>query len=358
MNQNNFVVIMAGGIGSRFWPYSRNSRPKQFIDVLGTGKSLIQITYERFVSKVPKENVFVVTNDAYAQLVKDQLPDLSDGQILREPLRRNTAPCIAYACYKIAKINPDAVITVTPSDHMIFKEVEFLDTLQGAIDSATNDNDKLLTIGLKPNRPETGYGYIQYLESDGDIKKVKTFTEKPERELAKKFIESGDFVWNSGIFVWSVRAIISAIQKSLPEMADTFSDTVKALNTPNEYDAISSAYSQCNNISIDYGVMEKASNVYVALGDFGWSDLGSWDSLHEISDKEASNNVVNANTLLYDTRDSLIQGPEDKLIVVQGLEGYLVAECDNVLLICKKDDEQKFRDFVADVKVKKGKEYL
>ncbi len=357
MDQNNFVVIMAGGIGSRFWPYSRNSKPKQFIDVLGTGKSLIQMTFDRFLSKVPKENIYVVTNDAYAQLVKEQLPELSDGQILREPLRRNTAPCIAYASYKIAKINPDAVITVTPSDHMIFKEAEFLATLQTAIDAA-NDQEKLITIGLKPNRPETGYGYIQYLESDNEIKKVKTFTEKPERELAMKFIESGDFVWNSGIFVWSVRAIISAIQSSLPEMAETFSDTIKALNTSNEYAAISSAYSQCNNISIDYGVMEKASNVFVVLGDFGWSDLGSWDSLHEISEKEENNNVVNGNVLLYDTKNSLVQGPEDKLIVVQGLDGYLVAECDNVLLICKKDDEQKFRDFVADVKDKKGKEFL
>lgn len=357
MNQNNFVVIMAGGIGSRFWPYSRNNRPKQFIDVLGTGKSLIQMTYERFLPKVPKENIFVVTNDNYAQLVKEQLPELGDNQILREPLRRNTAPCIAYACYKIAKINPDAIISVTPSDHLIFKEVEFLNTLQTAIDAA-EDNNKLITIGLKPNRPETGYGYIQYLEADGEIKKVKTFTEKPERELAAKFIESGDFVWNSGIFIWSARAIITAIQSSLPEMAETFSETVKDLNTSNEYDAISAAYSQCNNISIDYGVMEKASNVYVVLGDFGWSDLGSWDSLHEISDKEEHNNVVNANALLYDTSNSLVKGPEDKLIVVQGLEGYLVAECDNVLLICKKDDEQKFRDFVSDVKDKKGKDYL
>lgn len=357
MNQNNFVVIMAGGIGSRFWPYSRNNRPKQFIDVLGTGKSLIQMTFDRFLTKVPKENIYVVTNDSYAQLVREQLPELTDAQILREPLRRNTAPCIAYASYKIAKINPNAIITVTPSDHIIFKDIEFLNTLQSAIDSA-GDKENLITIGLRPNRPETGYGYIQYLESEGDVKKVKTFTEKPERELAKKFIESGDFVWNSGIFVWSVRAIISAIQSSLPEMAEIFSDTIPALNDKNEYDAISSAYSQCNNISIDYGVMEKASNVFVVLGDFGWSDLGSWESLHEISEKEENNNVTNGNVMLYDTKDSLIQGPEEKLIVVQGLEGYLVAECDNVLLICKKDDEQKFRDFVADVKDKKGKEYL
>lgn len=348
---------MAGGIGSRFWPYSRNNRPKQFLDVLGTGKSLIQMTFDRFLPKVPKENIYVVTNDAYSQLVKDQLPELSDNQILREPLRRNTAPCIAYACYKIAKINPDAVVTVTPSDHLILKESEFLTTLQTAIDAAS-DQEKLITIGLKPNRPETGYGYIQYLEADDEMKKVKTFTEKPERELAKKFIESGDFVWNSGIFVWSVRAILEAIQTCLPEMAETFSDTVKALNTPNEYAAISAAYSHCNNISIDYGVMEKASNVFVVLGDFDWSDLGSWDSLHEISDKEENNNVVNGNVMLYDTSNSLIQGPKDKLIVVQGLEGYLVAECDNVLLICKKDDEQQFRDFVSDVKEQKGKKYL
>ena len=348
---------MAGGIGSRFWPYSRNNQPKQFLDILGTGRSLLQMTYDRFLSVVDKENIYVVTNKDYADLVQEQLPELTGDQILKEPLRRNTAPCIAYASYKIAKQNPDAIITVAPSDHVIFNEERFHDVIRTAIDSASNQ-DKLLTIGLKPNRPETGYGYIQFIDSGEKVNKVKTFTEKPEKELARKFLESGDFVWNSGIFVWGVQAIIKAFEDCLPEMAETFSDIVKGLYTEREQRAVDDAYSQCGNISIDYGVMEKANNVYVVLGDFGWSDLGSWNSLHELSDKVEDENVIQGNAILYDTKNSLVRGPKDKLIIVQGLEGYLVAECGNVTLICKKDEEAKFRDFVADVRDKKGKEFL
>ena len=355
--KNNYVVIMAGGIGSRFWPYSRNNQPKQFLDILGTGRSLLQMTYDRFLSVVDKENIYVVTNKDYADLVQEQLPELTGDQILKEPLRRNTAPCIAYASYKIAKQNPDAIITVAPSDHVIFNEERFHDVIRTAIDSASNQ-DKLLTIGLKPNRPETGYGYIQFIDSGEKVNKVKTFTEKPEKELARKFLESGDFVWNSGIFVWGVQAIIKAFEDCLPEMAETFSDIVKGLYTEREQRAVDDAYSQCGNISIDYGVMEKANNVYVVLGDFGWSDLGSWNSLHELSDKVEDENVIQGNAILYDTKNSLVRGPKDKLIIVQGLEGYLVAECGNVTLICKKDEEAKFRDFVADVRDKKGKEFL
>lgn len=355
--KNNYVVIMAGGIGSRFWPYSRNSQPKQFLDILGTGRTLLQMTYERFLSVVDKENIFVVTNNDYADLVKEQLPEMTDHQILKEPLRRNTAPCIAYASYKIAKKNPDAIITVAPSDHIIFNEDRFHEVLNTAI-SAASEQDKLITIGLKPNRPETGYGYIQFLESDEKVNRVKTFTEKPERELAQKFLESGDFVWNSGIFVWGVQAIIHAFEECLPEIAEAFADIEKALYTDREPRAVNDAYSQCGNISIDYGVMEKAHNVYVVLGEFGWSDLGSWNSLHELSEKNGDNNVIQGNAIVYDTKNSLIHGPKDKLIIAQGLEGYLVAECGNVILICKKDEEAKFRDFVADVRDKKGKEYL
>ena len=355
--KNHYVVIMAGGIGSRFWPYSRNGQPKQFLDILGTGLSLLQMTYERFLPMTDKANIFVVTNEDYAGLVREQLPELSDHQILKEPLRRNTAPCIAYASYKIAKKDPDAVITVAPSDHVIFNEDKFRKVLQTAI-AAGQDQDKLITIGLKPNRPETGYGYIQYHESDDMVKRVKTFTEKPERELAKKFLESGDFVWNSGIFVWGVQAIIKAFEECLPEVAETFSDIEKALYTDKEPRAVNDAYSQCGNISIDYGVMEKANNVYVVLGDFGWSDLGSWNSLHELSEKNADNNVIQGNAIVYETTNTLIKGPKDKLIVVQGLDGYLVTECGNVTLICKKDEEAKFRHYVADVKDQKGKEYL
>ncbi|HNP18928.1 MAG TPA: mannose-1-phosphate guanylyltransferase [Fulvivirga sp.] len=364
MKNNNYVVIMAGGIGSRFWPYSRTSKPKQFLDIFKTGHSLLQMTFDRFAKLVPKDNIYIITHLDYEALVEAQLPQLKKNQILLEPLRRNTAPCIAFACYKIAKINEKAVVTVAPSDHLITDDAAFKTTWKTAV-AAAEDHIKLITIGLTPHSPETGYGYIQFLEGKGAVKegkgavkKVKTFTEKPEKALAEKFIESGDFVWNSGIFVWGVNAIKSAMAESLPEMADLFEEATPALNTKNEADAIQTAYAQSNNISIDYGIMEHSSQVYVVLGDFGWSDLGSWSALHEISDKDIYENAVQANALLYDTKNTLVQGPKDKLIIVQGLTDYLVAECDNVLLICKKNNEQKFRDFVADVKESKGKEFL
>ncbi|MTI22180.1 mannose-1-phosphate guanylyltransferase [Fulvivirga sp. RKSG066] len=355
MNKNNYVVIMAGGIGSRFWPYSRNDRPKQFLDILGTGKSLIQMTFERFNKMIEDDNIYVVTNDNYKELVKTQLPKLKDENILCEPLRRNTAPCIAYASHKIAMKNKDAVITVAPSDHLILEEDAFRSVITTALEGAA-DQEKLITIGLKPNRPETGFGYIQYLESDSELKKVKTFTEKPEKELAVKFIESGDFVWNSGIFTWGVQAILNEFEKSLPEMAEIFNEASHNFWTEKEDKAVASAYSQCANISIDFGVMEKAQNVYTVLGDFGWSDLGSWNSLHEQLDKDDEGNAIRGNVMLYDTSESIVYTSKDKLTIVQGLDDYLVAECDNVLLICKKSDEQKFRDFVADIKEKKGKQ--
>ncbi|MEM6359275.1 MAG: mannose-1-phosphate guanylyltransferase [Bacteroidota bacterium] len=355
-NTNHFVVIMAGGIGSRFWPYSRQNRPKQFLDILGTGRSLLQMTFDRYITSTNAENIYIVTNDNYQAAVKEQLPELADHQILCEPSRKNTAPCIAYAAYKIAKINPEAIITVCPSDHLILNDKAFHEVMSIA-QSATDDH-KLITIGLKPHRPETGYGYIQYIESDSQVKKVKTFTEKPEKELAQKFLDSGDFVWNSGMFIWSVKAIVTAFEKILPELSEVFEETVPFLNTENERDAIKKAYFQCNNVSIDYGIMEKASEVYVVLGDFGWSDLGSWESLHELSEKYENNNVIQGNALVFETSNTLIKGPKDKLIVAQGLDDYLVVECDNVTLICKKSEEHKFREYVAQVKEKKGKEFL
>ena len=349
---------MAGGIGSRFWPNSRNSRPKQFLDILGTGKSLIRMTFERFSSICPTENVYVVTNEEYGSLVAEELPELSPEQILLEPFRRNTAPCIAYAAYKIEKKNPNAVMVVAPSDHLIVDKEAFSQTLLTAINEA-NDQEKLITIGLKPNRPETGFGYIQYLENEGSsIKKVKTFTEKPERSLAEKFIESGDFVWNSGIFVWGVRAIIGAFRDHLSEIADSFMEIRSELSTSAEKEAIYNAYAHSDNISIDYGVMEKSPNVYVVLGDFDWSDLGSWDALYDLSEKDPNGNVIKGNALLYDTTATLVYGPKDHLILVQGLDDYLVSVCDNVTIICKKGNEKKFRDFVADVKENKGKDFL
>lgn len=342
---------MAGGVGVRFWPYSRNSKPKQFLDVLGTGKTLIQSTLERFLPICPVENIFVVTHEEQATLVKEQLPDLTMDQILAEPMRKNTAACIAYASYKIQQINKNAIIVVSPADHLILKENEFLDIIKKAVDQAKSE-EKLITLGIKPTRPETGYGYIQYHTEKSFAKKVKTFTEKPELSLAKKFLESGDFVWNAGIFIWSVQSIVKAIQLHMPEMAEVFEDVRSKLNTPQENEAIRVSYPQCKSISIDYGVMEKASNVYVCLGDFSWSDLGSWASIHEISDKDKDNNVVSANALTYETRNCIIKGSENKLIVTQGLNGYLVGEFGNVIIVCEKDKEEQFRRFVSDVKSK------
>ncbi len=351
MNKNLYVVLMAGGVGVRFWPYSRNSKPKQFLDVLGTGKTLIQSTFERFLPICPAENVFVVTHEEHEPIVREQLPQLAPGQILTEPMRKNTGACIAYASYKIQKINPDAVVIVSPADHLILKEDLFLEVLSQAVDEASSD-DKLITLGIKPTRPETGYGYIQYHTDTTFAKKVKTFTEKPELSLAKKFLESGDFVWNAGIFIWSVASIVKAIQLHMAEMAEVFEEIRTKLDTDQEKSAIAAAYPQCKSISIDYGVMEKASNVYVCLGDFSWSDLGSWASIHEISPKDDSNNVVQANALVYDARNCIIKGANEKLIVVQGLNGYLVGEFGNVFIVCEKDKEEQFRRFVSDAKSK------
>lgn len=351
MNNNLFVILMAGGVGVRFWPYSRNSKPKQFLDVLGTGKTLLQSTFDRFLPVCPAENIYVVTHEEHAELVKQQLPLLRDEQILAEPMRKNTAPCIAYASYKIARKDPDAVIVVTPADHLIMMEEEFQDVIKKATDQAKGQ-DKLITLGIPPTRPETGYGYIQYHTEKSFIKKVKTFTEKPELSLAKKFIESGDFVWNSGIFIWGVQAINNAFHQYLPEMAEVFDEIKPKLGTPEEKEAILSAYSQCKNISIDYGIMEKAQNVFVCLGTFTWSDLGSWGSIHDISEKDENNNVINANAQTYETRNCIIKGSPDKLIVVQGLNGYLIGEFGNVVIVCEKDREEQFRRFVNDAKTR------
>jgi mannose-1-phosphate guanylyltransferase len=358
MDNNRYVVIMAGGIGSRFWPYSRVNHPKQFIDFLGTGRSLLQMTYNRFAAICPLENIYIITNSDYKDLVNEQLPGIDPAQVLLEPIRRNTATCIAYASYKIAAKNPQATMVVTPSDHVIVGEREFEMVMENSLKFASKGKN-LLTIGIQPNRPETGFGYIQYLE-EGDefVRKVKTFTEKPERDLAKKFIESGDFVWNSGIFIWHVSAIKAAITEFLPAHDEAFQEASQHFYTDQEEEAIKKAYSISKSISIDYGVMERAQNTYVTLADFSWSDLGSWAALHEMLPQDENRNVTENTSLLYDTKNTLVKVPKEKLVVVQGLNGYLVAECDNVLLICKKDDESRFREFVADVKAMKGKEFL
>lgn len=357
MKSEVFVVIMAGGVGSRFWPYSRNSRPKQFIDVLGNGKSLLQMTYDRFLPTASKDNILVVTNDIYADLVQEQLPDINPDHILTEPARRNTAPCIAYAAYKIRKKNPDAVMVVTPADHAIFQEQNFTNVIKTATDAAKNTN-KLLTVGIMPNRPETGYGYIQYLEDTSEVKKVKTFTEKPELSLAKKFLESGDFVWNAGIFVWSISAIVSSFEHSLPDIAEAFEGGSSKYYESDEKSYIDGIYPQCENISIDYGILEKSKEVFVVQGNFDWSDLGSWNSLHEIREKDINDNVIDGQVILGDCKDNIVKSETQRLLVLDNLEGYLIGDFDDVLIVCKKDQDAQFREYVAQAKKLKGDKYL
>lgn len=347
-NKNLFVVIMAGGVGVRFWPHSRNARPKQFLDVLGTGKTLIRSTFERFSPICPVENILIVTSQEYESITQTELPELKPDQILTEPMRKNTAPCIAYAAWKIRAINPDAVMVVSPSDHLILNEKDFQETILKAAEKA--GQDKLVTLGIKPTRPETGYGYIQYHEGKTPLKKVKTFTEKPELSIAKKFVESGDFVWNSGIFIWGVQAICQALQTHTPDIAEAIDELALHFNQSTEKESVSKAYSLCKSVSIDFGVMEKADNVYVMLATFPWSDLGSWGSLHENSMKDSNNNHIEGLSMTYDTRNSFIKGPDGKLMVIQGLNGYLVGWFDDVLIICEKDREELFRRYVNDLK--------
>ncbi|MDR1004443.1 MAG: mannose-1-phosphate guanylyltransferase [Prevotellaceae bacterium] len=358
-NKNNFCVIMGGGIGSRFWPFSRKMLPKQFLDFFGTGRSLLQQTFDRFNKVIPTENILVVTNDLYADLVKEQLPELKPEQILLEPTRRNTAPCIAWASYHIRALNPNANIVVAPSDHLILKETEFLSAIQGGLDFV-NRTDKLLTLGIKPNRPETGYGYIQIAERvEDNIYVVKTFTEKPELELARVFVESGEFYWNSGLFIWNVNAIIKAIEGLLPELAAKLTPGKHLYGTPDEKVFINDNFPACPNVSIDFGIMEKADNVCVSLGDFGWSDLGTWDSLYELSPKDDESNVtLKCRTLFYNSKKNMVVLPSNKLAVIDGLDGYLIAESDNVLLICKKEEEHAIRKYVNDAQIKMGEEYI
>ena len=363
MDKNDYCVIMAGGIGTRFWPISRTSHPKQFIDILGTGQTLIQQTFERAGKICPRENIFIVTNEIYKSLILHQLPDISENQIICEPTRRNTAPCIAYASYKIASINPEANIMVAPSDHIILKEDAFVEIVRSAL-KCTAENNWLLTLGIKPSRPDTGYGYIQFNEEevyqkDNRIKKVKTFTEKPVLEMAKSFMKSGDFLWNAGIFIWKVKEIIAAFEKHLPEIDTIFKEGLKKYNTPKEAAFIKSAYTICKSISIDYGVMEKADNVYVLQSDFGWSDLGTWGSLYDTRIKDnIGNTIVGKNVMVYDTKNCIVNMPNEKLVVMQGIEDCIVVESDNILLICKKSEEQQIRNFVNDVKIEKGEQFV
>lgn len=357
MNQN-FCVIMAGGVGSRFWPFSRTNSPKQFLDFFGTGRSLIQMTFDRFKRIIPVENILIVSNIIYKDMIMKQLPELKENQILLEPHRRNTAPCIAYANNRIKAINPDANIIVAPSDHLILKEDEFIRIIQKGLDFVQN-NESLLTLGIKPSRPETGYGYIQIEDGEGNPRKVKTFTEKPNAELAQVFFETGEFYWNSGMFIWNLKTIDKAFDELLPDVAAKFNAGFGLFNTDKEQAYINEIYPTCENISIDYGIMEKADNVYVLCADIGWTDLGTWNSLYEMSEKDKNQNVtLKCNSLFYDSSENIVVLPKGKLAVVEGLEGYLIAESDDVLLICKKEREAKIRQFVNDVVVNFDGEYI
>ena len=363
MNKNNYALIMAGGVGSRFWPVSRTEFPKQFIDFFGVGKTLIQSTYDRFTQICPPENIFIVTNEIYIDIIKSQLPALSANQILAEPIMRNTAPCIAYGSMKIAEINPNAVIVVAPSDHTIANQDGFIQAINQSLEAASANNC-LLTLGIKPNRPDTGYGYIQYenevLATDDAIHKVKTFTEKPNLELAQSFLQSGDFIWNAGIFIWSAKAINKAFEKHLPDMHDIFQQGKMFYNTQNEVEFIANAYLQCTNISIDFAIMEKADNVYVLPADFGWSDLGTWASIYEMADKDYVGNAIipSKQVMMFDSSNCMVNVPKEKLVILQGLHDYIVVESNNTLLICPRSEEQNVKNITADVKAKFGNKFI
>lgn len=359
-NKNTYVAIMAGGIGSRFWPLSRVNHPKQFLDILGTGKTLIQQTFERFAKLVPVENIYVITANEYLGITHQQLPHLPKENILGEPFRKNTAPCIAYISFKLQQINPDACLIVAPADHLILQEENFLDVCHEAL-GFVNHFNALITIGIQPTYPNTGYGYIQHegIEAAPSVYKVKTFTEKPNKELAQTFIASGDFLWNSGIFVWQIKRGIHAFQKHMPEMYELFAAEEEKLNTEEEKAVIEEIYPQCTNISIDFGVMEKADNVFVIPAAFGWSDLGTWNSAWENMEKDYYENAVaGENVIVFDASKCVVNVPDKKLVVLQGLEDYIIADTKDVLLICQKDKEQEIKNYVAEVKRNKGERFL
>ena len=355
MNKNYYAVIMAGGVGSRFYPMSTRTRPKQFIDVLRTGETLIQQTFRRLSDVVPSENIFVVTNVIYHDAVLEQLPSIGEDRVLCEPLMRNTAPCIAYAAYKIRSRNPQAQMVVAPSDHYITNDRAFSHDVSALLEKSA-ENDCLYTLGIRPTRPDTGYGYIQYVADEDTaapdgIFKVKTFTEKPSLEIAKAFLESGDFLWNSGIFVWSVRSIVEAFQRFLPEMHIAFSDMTDAYYTDLEPVMLNEVYAACQKESIDFGIMEKASNVYVLPATFGWSDLGTWRSLYDkIVKDENANAIVEGEIYTCDSRGNILC--TDGRMLIKGLENYIVASVDGVVVICPKDDEQSIKQMISSVKAK------
>jgi len=351
-NNNYYAIIMAGGIGSRFWPMSTEEYPKQFHDMLGVGSSLIQKTFNRFENIIPPENILISTNKRYKNLVKKQLEKVTDSQLLLEPTMRNTAPCILYAALKIYSQNPKAVMIVAPSDHWIEDEATFISNVEQSFKVCQNA-DILMTLGIKPETPNTGYGYIQYKESNDAIKKVNKFTEKPNLETAKQFLVAGDYLWNAGIFIWSAKAIIKAFNDLLPAMHKLFNDGLSCYNTTQENGFIDENYPKAENISIDYGILEQSKNVYVLPVEFGWNDLGTWNSLYQkLPKQKEANAVINAKSVFRESSGNLLRTSKDKLVVVQGLKDFIIVEKDDVLLICPRDKEQEIKQIVADVKKK------
>ncbi len=359
---NRYVIIMAGGVGSRFWPLSRREKPKQFLDILGTGETLLQQTFRRFKLVCPENHIYVVTSQEHKDLAVSQL-GIDPENVLAEPFRRNTAPCLAYGIFRVLKENPDAVIAATPADHLIVKEDEFTGVIKECMDFAEN-HDALLTLGIKPDKPETGYGYIQAdrrkpVNGHENLLKVKTFTEKPNIDLARVFIQSGDFFWNSGIFIWKISSILAAFEHYLPDMYSAFDEGKKLMGTRQEKSFIRSTYTECKSISIDYGIMEKAENVYVMCTDIGWSDLGTWSSLYEHSSVDKSgNSIICGNVFSYDNKGNIFNINPKKVAVIQGLKDYVVVDSDDVLLIVRKEEEQNIKNYLEDVKNETGEKYL
>ena len=349
-DKRNHIVIMAGGIGSRFWPMSTTECPKQFIDVLGVGRSLLQLTYDRFQGICLPENIWIVTNKKYLELCREQLPDVPTENILLEPCRRNTAPCIAYVSWRIKSKNPKANVVVTPSDHIVTDTVEFQRVITSCL-KFTGETDAIVTLGMKPNRPETGYGYIQADLSvssprNKEIFRVESFREKPDIETAKKYMQQNNFFWNAGVFIWSVSTIVNAFRVYQPAISKVFEGMEHIYGTPEEQENIDKCYPECENISVDYAIMEKAEEIFVCPANFGWSDLGTWGSLVEQSKKDLYGNSLIGNDIrLYDSHNCIVHTMNEKQVIIQGLDGYIIAENDNRLLICKLSEEQRIKQF-------------
>jgi len=358
MNKNYYAILMAGGVGSRFWPVSTQDFPKQFHDMLGTGDTLIQKTFQRLSQLIPEENIFILTNEHYNDLVMDQLPNVTKRQVVLEPAMRNTAPCILYASLKIQKENPNAIMIVAPSDHWIEDESAFSANVKQAFDFC-EENDALMTLGITPTFPNTGYGYIEYDKSaKSTIKPVTQFREKPDYETAQSFIEQGNFLWNAGIFMWSVKSVIKAFKSNQPRLFDLFEKGCDVYNTDFEDDFVRDNYGKAENISVDYAIMEKSSNVFVLPAEFDWNDLGTWGSLYDKLDKDLDNNaVVNAQTLAEDASGNMIRTENNKIVVIDGIKDYIVVDKNDVLLIFPKEKEQDIKKILQKVKDKFGEQY-